>query len=43
MIDWIDDKIEEHIQTYREFDIDYFKNYKMMIIFFESIYFDFDY
>ena len=43
IIDWIDDEIDEHIQSMRDFDIDHFKNWHMIMNFLSNIYDDFDF
>ena len=40
VIDWIDDKVAEHIQSRRYNNLNYFKNEQMMIFFLEDIYED---
>ena len=43
VISWTIEKIDEHIQIVRNFDIDHFKNHQQMMKFFDNIYDDSDY
>ena len=43
IIDWTNDEIDKHIQSIRDFDIDHFKNWHIMINFLSNIIDDFDF
>ena len=43
VISWTIEKIDEHIQIVRNFDINHFKNHQQMMKFLDNIYDDFDY